>query len=74
MATASGSGHGYGGSEARCEQAEGGHQAAVVHAERLVLVSDSQLEYAYHFDTRDGVDDDVEISRAVSQRASDEGF
>ena len=28
------------GPEARCEQAEGGHQATAVHAEQLVLVSD----------------------------------
>jgi hypothetical protein len=28
------------GPEARCEQAEGGHQATAVHAEQLVLVGD----------------------------------
>ena len=60
------------GPEARCEQAEGGHQATAVHAEQLVLVGDSQLEGAYRVDTRDEVDDDVEVGRAVSQRAGDE--
>ena len=50
------------GPEARCEQAEGGHQATAVHAEQLVLVGDSQLdEGAYRVDARDEVDDDVEV-------------
>jgi hypothetical protein len=40
------------GPEARCEQAEGGHQAAAVHAEQLVLVGDSQLDGAYSVDAR----------------------
>ena len=48
------------GPEARCEQAEGRHQATAVHAEQLVLVGDSQLEGAYRVDARDEVDDDVE--------------
>ena len=61
------------GPEARCEQAEGGHQATAVHAEQLVLVGDSQLEGAYRLDTCDEVDVDVEIGGAVSQRAGDEG-
>ena len=60
------------GPEARCEQAEGRHQATAVHAEQLILVGDSQLEGAYRVDARDEVDDDAEVGRAVSQRAGDE--
>ena len=45
------------GPEVRCKQAKGGHQATAVHAEQLVLVSDSQLEGAYRVDARDEVDD-----------------
>ena len=60
------------GPEARCEQAEGGHQAMAVHAEQLVLVGDAQLEGAYRVDARDEVDDDVDAGGAVSQRAGDE--
>ena len=59
--------------EARCEKAEGGHQTTAMHAEQLVLVGDSQLEGAHRLDFRDEVDDDVEVGRAVSQRAGDEG-
>ncbi len=43
------------GSEARCEHAEGGHQTTAVHAEQLVLVSDSQLDGVCRLDTRDEV-------------------
>ena len=60
------------GPEARGEQAEGGHQATAVHAEQLVLVGDAQLEGAYRVDTRDEVDDYVEVGGAVSQRTGDE--
>ena len=45
------------GPEARCEQAEGGHQTTAMHAEQLVLVGDSQLEGAYRLDARDEVND-----------------
>ena len=60
------------GPEARCEQAEGGHQSTSIHAEQLVLVGDSQLEGAYRLDGSDEVDDGVEVGREVSQRADDE--
>ena len=44
-----------------------------MHAEQLVLIGDSQLEGACRPAVRDMVDDDVEVSRAVSQQAGDEG-
>jgi hypothetical protein len=44
-----------------------------VHAEQLVLVGDSQLKGAYRVGAGDEVDDNVEVGRAVSQRAGDEG-
>ena len=50
------------GPEARCEQAEGRHQATAVHAEQLVLIGHSQLEGADRLDARDEVDDDVEVA------------
>ena len=50
------------GPEARCEHAEGGHQATAVHAEQLVLVGDSQIEDSYRLHVRDEVD---ENNRAV---------
>ena len=52
--------------------AEGGHQTTAVHAEQLVLVGDSQFEGACRLYASDEVDDDVEVGRAVSQRAGDE--
>ncbi len=54
------------GTKVRCEQTDGGHQATAVYAEQLVLVGDSQLEGVYRLDSRDEVDDDVEVGRVVS--------